>query len=78
MLVDAIDATRAVVIPGGRDCPGGIEYVPDWDVRLKAIETLYSRQWGKPAQALTSEDGGPLNFGVVILPALETEPDAGE
>ena len=28
--------------------------------RVKAAEAILDRGWGKPAQAITGEDGGPL------------------
>lgn len=39
------------------------------DVRLRAAVALLDRAWGKPAQAVTGEDGGPI----AILPVRTME-----
>ena len=39
------------------------------DVRLRAAVALLDRAWGKPTQAVTGEDGGP----VAILPVRTME-----
>jgi hypothetical protein len=72
-LIEALDADKPIVVSDGKDSGSHIEYVPDHDIRLKALEVLYSRQWGKPSQAITGEDGGPMSFGLVILPAESDE-----
>jgi hypothetical protein len=71
-LIEALDAERTI-ISGGRDTPIEIEYVPDWDVRLKAIEILYSRQWGKPVQAIADPDGNAIPIGIMVLPSEKLE-----
>ncbi len=39
------------------------------DVRLRAAVALLDRAWGRPAQAVTGEDGGP----VALLPVRSME-----
>ena len=68
-LIEALDAERYVGLDG--------HAVPDWKARTLAAETLLSRLYGKPAQAITSEDGGPLRIDfaglVEKLKKLENE-----
>lgn len=60
-LIDALDAERAVVVPGGKDA-GTVEKVPDFDMRIKAANSILDRVYGKPTVAITGEDGGPLKI----------------
>jgi hypothetical protein len=69
MLAEALNATKAVVVSGGKDA-ATVEYVPDWTARLTALEILYSRQWGKPSQAVTGEDGGPIAIDIVSVASV--------
>ncbi len=57
-LVEALDADKTVE---------GVT-VPDHDMRTKAAEKLLDRRWGKPAQAITNEDGSPIRIGIMLLP----------
>ena len=72
-LIEALDAERAVVVPGGRDVPSSIEMVPDYDMRLKASSALFDRLYGKPSQAITGEDVGPrkVDASAGLLEALK-------
>lgn len=47
----------------------------DGRVAVAAIKEWHDRAYGKPSQALTGEDGQPLKFGVVMLPAAEVDGD---
>jgi hypothetical protein len=49
--LEALDATRAVVVGDGADAY--VEMVPDFLTRLRAGDTLMSRALGKPAQEQT-------------------------
>jgi hypothetical protein len=44
-----------------------IVYVPDYPTRLRAAEYVLDRAWGKPAQAITGEEGGPVNIKAEVL-----------
>jgi hypothetical protein len=67
-LIEALDAERAVVVPGGRDA-AHVEMVPDFDMRIKAANAVLDRVFGKATQPITGEDGGPVRFD--IAPFLE-------
>jgi hypothetical protein len=41
----------------------------DSRVALEATKFVIDHVVGKAPQAITNEDGGPLSFGVIILPA---------
>lgn len=55
--IDALDAS----LPDGK---------PNHDVRLKAADGLLNRYAGKPAQAITGDDGGPLQVQAIDLDAI--------
>jgi hypothetical protein len=57
-LIEALDAERAVVVPGGRDA-AHVEMVPDFDMRIKAANAVLDRLFGKPKQPITGEEGAP-------------------
>lgn len=56
-LIAALDAERPVV--AGAD----INMFPDHDMRTKAAEAILNRLYGKPAVAVTGDDGGPVRIG---------------
>ncbi len=67
-LVAALDAERAIVVGNGPTA--SVEMVPDHGERIKAANALLDRRYGKPNQAITGEDGGPLQvdgdlFGII-------------
>jgi hypothetical protein len=43
----------------------------DGKVRMMAVKEVADRLFGKAPQAITGEDGKPLNFGVIMLPPEE-------
>jgi hypothetical protein len=45
----------------------------EWRDRISAAKELLDRIEGKPAQALTGGDGGPLQVGVIVLPPEELD-----
>lgn len=52
---------------------------PDHDMRVKAANAIFDRIHGKPAQAITGEDGGPLVIGLDVWESLQhLEPKPGE
>lgn len=59
-LVDALDATD-------------IDGRPDHDLRSRVADRILDRLRGKPAQAITGEDGGPVRMGLIFLP-IEADP----
>jgi hypothetical protein len=65
-LIQALDAERAIIV--GHGDSSSVEMVPDFDLRLKAATALLDRLYGKPAQAITGDEGKPLRIGVVVLP----------
>lgn len=70
-LIDALDAERTIVVGSG-DAAHEVSLV-DHEMRTKAANHIMDRIYGKPAQALTGEDGSPLRVGVVILPAEDED-----
>lgn len=72
-LADALEAMKPVVVSDGAAAGSHVEEVPDHDVRIKAAIALLDRGYGRPAQAVTGEDGGPVKVGVIILPAEQSE-----
>lgn len=40
---------------------------------VAAIKEYHDRAYGKPPQAITGDDGKPLSFGIVVLPAEKPE-----
>ena len=62
-LIEALDAMTVVHYKG--DEVG--EYV-DHGMRVMAAEALFNRLYGKPVQAVSGEDGGPVRLGVIVLP----------
>ncbi len=59
-LIQALDAEKYV----GLDARA----VPDWKARAVAADALFDRLYGKPAQSITGEDGGPLkvDFAAIV------------
>lgn len=55
-LADALEATRLVVSAKG----DVVAEEPDHRVRVAAAQALLDRAHGKPAQAITGEDGGAV------------------
>lgn len=63
-LIEALDATDGTS--------------PDHEIRIKAANAILDRMYGRPAQAITGEEGGPLRLdvGIVdILRKLAEKPD---
>jgi hypothetical protein len=58
-LIQALDAEKYV----GLDARA----VPDWKARAVAAEALFDRLYGKPAQAITGDDGGPLKIDFLAI-----------
>jgi hypothetical protein len=60
--LDAMKADRTVVI--GKGEAAVVEKEVDHAIRLRAVEALNDRAYGKPGQALelTGKDGGPIEF----------------
>ena len=58
--VEAMDATRPVQVGYGEDAY--TEHIPDHGTRLKAVEALHDRAYGKPKQVseITGPEGGPI------------------
>src|SRR5262245_28553960 len=65
--IEALDAERTFVVGTGQN--SRLETAPDHDMRLKAYNAIFDRLYGKPSQAVTGEDGGPVNLGLVFLPS---------
>jgi hypothetical protein len=70
-LVDQLEATKTVVVPGNRDEASYTEEVPDGDLQHKAAVVLAAYGVGKPSEKLQLEDpdGNPMRLGIVLLPA---------
>jgi hypothetical protein len=73
VLVEALDAMRSVVVPGGRGEPSSVVEVPDVPMRVKAADILHCRLYGKPLQEITGEDGQPLFPPTLSLASLSAE-----
>ena len=60
--LEAMKAQDVVIHGKGEDRK--IECIPDHAIRLRAVEALNDRAYGKPAQAveLAGKDGGPIEF----------------
>jgi len=69
-LVEALDATKPVVVFQGKDAGSTVEHVDDFDLRVKAAEIILNRLYGKPAQAITGDDGGPLKVDLGVVDML--------
>ncbi len=67
-LVEALAAERTFLLGSGDDAR--LETAPDHDARIKAANSLLDRWGGKPAQAITGEDGGPVEISNVDLTTL--------
>ena len=65
-LIDALGATKSTAWNGQVYDSN----IPDHDVRKSAAIALLERKYGKPPQAITGEDGGPLQFQNVDLTQL--------
>lgn len=68
-LVDALEAERAVVIGSGD--AAYCEMVPDYDLRIKAANSVLDRMYGKPTQTIGGEDGGPAVVAVDLAAVLQ-------
>jgi hypothetical protein len=66
----ALEGEKGIAVSGGRDQPGFVEFVPDLDIRLKAIRELLDRAYGRPKQAikLGGDGGEPI---AITLPRSE-------
>lgn len=67
-LNEALSAEKTIFI--GRDEGATIEKIPDHNIRLAAVEIIYQRLWGRPPQAITGDDGGPVQVEGVDLSKL--------
>lgn len=68
VLVDGLKAMQYVGMAGRPE--------PNWKERREYAIALYERLYGKPAQAVTDADGGPLRMGLIFLPPTKPD-DAG-
>jgi hypothetical protein len=68
VLVDALEAERAIVIGGGDGA--SVHMVPDIDMRLKAANAIFDRVHGKPTSLVAGEDGGPAVVAVDLASML--------
>lgn len=64
-LIQCLEAERAIVVGFGE--AAHTEMVPDYDLQLKAANAILDRAYGKPAQAVTGDDGGPIQIHAVNL-----------
>jgi len=65
-LIEALDATKTITVWVGKD-QQETEQVDDYDLRIKAANAVLDRIHGKPAQAITNDDGSPLIPGARAL-----------
>jgi hypothetical protein len=75
-ILEAADEDAAKVLVAGLKAmrfTGDMESVPDWKTRHLYASTIHDRLHGKPVQAVEGSDGGPLQFGVIVLPVEELE-----
>lgn len=63
--IDALDAERIWT-----DQQGGEHSAPDHGIRVAAATAILDRVCGKPSQAVTGEDGGPIQVDVGIIGVL--------
>lgn len=63
-LEEAIEAMKAVVVGNGGSAR--IEMVEDFQVRLRAVETILDRIYGRPRQSVehTGTDGAPMEVSI--------------
>lgn len=64
-LIQCLEAERVIVVGFGE--AAHTEMVPDYDLQLKAANAILDRAYGKPAQAVTGDDGGPIQIHAVNL-----------
>lgn len=66
-LFDALEATKTVYNPLLQQDVQTT--APDWDVRLRAVQMLTDRLYGKPTarQEVTGAEGGPVTINAVVL-----------
>lgn len=64
--LEAMKAQDVVVHGTGKDRE--VEHIPDHTIRLRAVEALNDRAYGKPAQAveLAGKDGGPVAASIDV------------
>jgi hypothetical protein len=67
-LIEALQAERTYVI--GEGASARLETAPDHGERIRAANSLLDRWGGKPAQAITGDDGGPIEIANVDLTTL--------
>lgn len=60
VLVDGLLAMQYVGMAGRPE--------PNWKERREYAIAIYERLYGKPAQAITDADGGPVQIGLIVLP----------
>ncbi len=72
-MLEAADPHATKRLVEALDAVVGENEEPNWDIRLRAVEALKNRLYGKPAQAITDGDGEALRLGIVFLP-----PEANE
>lgn len=67
-LIDGLEAMQYVGMEGRPE--------PHWKERREYANALLDRYYGKPNQAITDADGGPVRMGLIFLPP--TKPDDAE
>jgi hypothetical protein len=75
-ILEAADEDAARVLVAGLRATrqsGDGEMIADWKTRHLYASTIHDRLHGKPVQAVEGSDGGPLQFGVIVLPAESLE-----
>lgn len=65
-LVEALDATMVVHHQGVE-----VGHYVDHDKRLRAVEAILNRLYGKPTQTVTGEDGGAVAIAVDLASMLD-------
>jgi hypothetical protein len=55
--VEALSATKTIVVPGARGDAAKTIDAPDWHTRLAAVEVINNRVAGRPRQAIDLNDG---------------------
>jgi cytosine/adenosine deaminase-related metal-dependent hydrolase len=64
-LIEALEAERTFLVGAGDN--SRLETAPDHDARIKAANALLDRLYGKPAQTVSGDGGGPVHFSVDLI-----------
>lgn len=67
-LIEGLDAVKYVGMMARE--------VPDWKERRETACEIRDTLYGKPSQAITDADGGPVRMGLIFLPQVKPD-DAG-